>query len=188
MVDVEYGLSDSGATSHFIVEGAPVINVNRTDDPISIKLPDGSIIKSTHTCNLNIPWLPSQMTEAHVVPGLEHSSLISTKKFCDHGCKVVFDELECRVYHQGKLVLTGGRAKSTGMWKLPINPRARDNTVDSLDMPITGPKRCHLGHAPDSPRHQPVPASANALYTLPHKQQQLSYMHQCFSVRPSRQS
>ena len=95
---VEYALSDSGASSHFLVEGSAVVNVKAAEFPIAIKLPDGSIIYSTHTCNLDIPWLPEEMTEAHIVPGLQHSSLISTKKFCDAGCKVVFDEQECRVY------------------------------------------------------------------------------------------
>ena len=132
MVDVEFGLSDSGASAHFIVEGAPVENLRAAEKPLRIKLPDGKIILSTHTCNLPIPWLPKVMTEAHVVPGLAHSSLISTKKFCEAGCVVVFDRFECRVYFGPKaaqrrlasaeeLVLTGGRDANTGMWKLPIN-------------------------------------------------------------------
>ena len=80
------------------------------------------------------------MTEAHVVPGLAHSSLISTKKFCEAGCVVVFDRLECRVYFGPKsvqhriasieeLVLTGSRDESTGMWKLPINPTHKCNNI-----------------------------------------------------------
>ena len=66
------------------------------------------------------------MTEAHVVPGLAHSSLISTKKFCEAGCVVLFDMLECHVYYGPKasqhriasseeLVLTGGIDEITGM-------------------------------------------------------------------------
>ena len=89
-------------------------------NPIQIKLLDGDIILSTHTCNLPIPWLPNEMTEAHIVPGLVHSSLIPTKKFCEAGCVVILDMHECRVYYGPKainhriasaeeLVLTGGR-------------------------------------------------------------------------------
>ena len=55
------------------------------------------------------------MTEAHIVPGLAYLSLLSTKKFCEAGCKAVFDETECRVYYKGKLVLSGGRDKKTDM-------------------------------------------------------------------------
>ena len=62
------------------------------------------------------------MTEVHIVPGLAHALLISTRKFCDAGCKVMFDDGECRVYFRGELVLVGGRDEATGLWNLPINP------------------------------------------------------------------
>ena len=79
--NVAWAISDSGATGHFVVEGAPVINKQPATNPITITLPAGSTIRSTHTCNLDIPWLPHHVTEAHIVPGLAHSSLISTRKF-----------------------------------------------------------------------------------------------------------
>ena len=104
---VEHAISDSGDTAHVLIEGAPVVNLERAKFPISIKLPDGNIIYSTHTCNLDIPWLPHAVTEGHIVPRLAHSSLISTRKFCDAGCRVAFDEEECRVYYKGELVLAG---------------------------------------------------------------------------------
>ena len=46
--------------------------------PIKIILLNGKTIKSTHTWNLCIPCIPSIMSKAHIVPGLAHSSLIST--------------------------------------------------------------------------------------------------------------
>ena len=70
---VEWAISDSGATGHFLVEGVPVVNKQVAERPIAIKLLDGGIIRSTHTGNLDIPWLPNQMTECHIVPGLAHS-------------------------------------------------------------------------------------------------------------------
>ena len=78
---VHHAISDSGATGHFLVAGAPVVNKNITTNPIKITLPNGKTIQSTHTCNLDIPWLPAHMTEAHIVPELAHASLISTRKF-----------------------------------------------------------------------------------------------------------
>ena len=78
---IEYAISDSGATGHFLVEGAPVTNLQVADNPISITIPNSKSITSTHTCNLDIPWLPNHMTEAHIVPGLAHASLISTGNF-----------------------------------------------------------------------------------------------------------
>ena len=78
------------------------------------------------------------MTEGHTVPGLSHSSMISTRKFCDAGCRVAFDEEECRVYYKGELVLAGGRDEQSGMWKLPINPINKNNDNTYLDL---GPNR-----------------------------------------------
>ena len=106
---VQWAISDSGATGHFLVEDALVINKQPAQKPIQIMMPDGSKLLSTHTCNLDIPWLPDTMTEAHIVPGLSHASLISTRKFCDAGCRVAFDEDECRVYYKNNLVLIGTR-------------------------------------------------------------------------------
>lgn len=106
---IKYALSDSGAYSHFVIKGSPAVNIKIAEYPISIKLPDGSIIWPKHTCNLDMPWLPLGMKEGHIVPGLEHLSLVSTKKFCEAGCKVVFNEQECRVYYNDELVLCGGR-------------------------------------------------------------------------------
>ena len=55
---VEYAILDSGATWHFLVQGAPVANLEITEKPITITLPNGHTIQSMHTCNLDIPWLP----------------------------------------------------------------------------------------------------------------------------------
>ena len=95
---VKHAISDSGATGHFLIKGAPAVNIKIATNPITITLPNGKVIQSTHTCNLDIPWLPAEMTEGHIVPGLAHASLISTRKFCDAGCKVVFNMHECRVF------------------------------------------------------------------------------------------
>ena len=108
----EYAILDSGAMAHFIIKGATVRNKLPTSNPLKIKLPDGSVIKSTHTCNLDIPWLPNSVTEAHIVPGLTHSSLVATKKFCDAGCKIMFDKNGCKIIYksphrnQGSIIRT----------------------------------------------------------------------------------
>ena len=68
-------MSDSVATGYFLVEGAPVKNKQIASNPICIKLTNVRYIQSTHTCNLDIPWIPDTMTEAHIVPGLSHLSL-----------------------------------------------------------------------------------------------------------------
>ena len=60
--NIVHAISDSGATAHFLVEGSPAVNIKKAKYPLQITLPNGKIINSTHTCNLDIPWLPSEMT------------------------------------------------------------------------------------------------------------------------------
>jgi len=164
----EYAILDSGATAHFIIKGATVRNKHPTFNPLKIKLPDGSVIKSSHTCNLDIPWLPNSVTEAHIVPGLAHSSLVATKKFCDAGCKIIFDLNGCKIIYKVNVVLTGTRDPSSGLWKVPINPTSTATTLNHRNL-SNGTKGQQY--------------AAN-LYTLPYKQQQLKYIHQSFFSPP----
>ena len=64
-----YAIFDSGATAHFPVDGTHVINRHPAHKPLTIRLPNGKHILSTHTSNLDIPWLPHTITEAHIVSG-----------------------------------------------------------------------------------------------------------------------
>lgn len=94
------------------------------------------------------------MTEAHIVPGLTHASLVATKKFCDAGCRVIFDADECHIHYKGKLVLTGTRDNKTRLWIVPINPTApREDDIGPLDLAST-----------------PQQHMAANVYTLPFKQ------------------
>eukprot|EP00804_Cyclotella_cryptica_P010472 CCRYP_012303-RA/>CCRYP_012303-RA protein AED:0.45 eAED:0.14 QI:0/0/0/0.6/1/1/5/0/1176 len=164
----EFAIMDSGATAHFLVKGAAVKNKQPTG-PLKIKLPNGTVIQSTHTCNLDIPWLPNSITEAHIVPGLSHSSLVATRKFCDAGCQIIFNADECRVSYKGNIVLSGNRDPSSGLWRVPINPTKTVNNLTKLDL---------------SPTYSQEQYAAN-LYTLPFKQQQVKYVHQAFFSPPT---
>ena len=54
----EWAILDSGATSHFLVTAAPTASVQVATNPLTVTIPDGSKVKSTHTCTLAIPELP----------------------------------------------------------------------------------------------------------------------------------
>ena len=69
-------VADAGATGHFVLPGTPVTNVKIARHPLKINLPYGDCLTSTHTCTLDIPWLPNEAKEAHIVPGLAHAYLI----------------------------------------------------------------------------------------------------------------
>ena len=144
-----------------------------TSSPLQITLPNGQMIQSTHTCNLEILWLTNTVTEAHIVPSLSYSSLISTRKFIDLGCKVIFDIDEYRIHYKGVLVLTGKTDRTTGLWNLSTNPREKTSAITSI-------KNQNLQCRP----HQHVPHSANNLHTLPSLQNRVKYMHETFFCPP----
>ena len=117
---------------------------------------------STNTCNLDIPWLPNHVTEAHIAPGLAHASLISTRKFCEAGCKLIFDTKECRVYYKGKPVLAGGKDKNTALWKLHINPKInptpnrQGHHIESLNIRTARGKKIYLTYSQCILVHTPI--------------------------------
>ena len=86
----EWAISDSGASSHFLVVGAPVTNKQVTVAPISVTLPDGDKVHSTHIGYLVMPQLPKNSRECHIIPDLASYSLISVLKLCEAGCEVSF--------------------------------------------------------------------------------------------------
>lgn len=110
---ITMGISDSGATGHFLQADAPVTNKQIATNPIRITLPDGNKIQSSHTCNLDIPWLPDAITAGHIVPKLSHTSLLATRQFCDNGCEVTFTKKICKVTIDGNTVLEGPRDPHT---------------------------------------------------------------------------
>jgi hypothetical protein len=55
-------IADTGATSIFIMTGANVDNKHVTTLPLTINLPNGKQIQSTHVCNIIIPVLPTVLT------------------------------------------------------------------------------------------------------------------------------
>ena len=116
-------IGDTGTTGKCVLPGAPVDDIKEAKNPIEIEMANDSISKSTHTFYLRIPGLPQKLREAHIVPGLSHSSLISIKKLCRGGCVVIFKDKICEVWYYGALVLTGKGVGPGGLWIMPIDRR-----------------------------------------------------------------
>lgn len=115
---------DSGTTGNFLHVDAPCKNKQPTLHPITVELPNGSTIQSTHTAELTIEGIPHQASTADILPGLHRHSLLSVAKLCDAGCNVVFDQHHVKVYNaEQRLVLTGQRS-SNGLWEVAL-PKAR---------------------------------------------------------------
>ena len=96
---------DSGASSHFLIVGAPLLHKRRAGNSIMITVANGERVQSTHDGALDIPGLPPSARYAHVIPGIKHS-LLSIVRLCNAGCEIVFGRwgLNVEVRYRGKMV------------------------------------------------------------------------------------
>jgi hypothetical protein len=97
-----------------------------------VGLPNGTILQSNEeTCLLNLNELPRAAREAHTIPGLTHSSLISIGTLCDAGCTAEFDQTKVVVKYNNNNILEGQRDNQTGLWRIPMNPTTIKQTTNT---------------------------------------------------------
>lgn len=123
-----HAIADTGATSIFVMDGVDVDNKRVAIRPLTINLPDGRKVKSTHVCDINIPGLPTVLT-GHVVPHLAVASLIGIRPLCNAGCTVTFDRNKCDVVFNGNVILQGTKDPATDLWTLPLTRAAMQTAL-----------------------------------------------------------
>ena len=116
-----WAILDSGASSHFLIVGAPLLHKRKTVNPITVTVANGERVQSTHDGALDIPGLPLGARYAHVVPGINHS-LLSIVRLCSARCEIVFGRwgLNVEVRYKGKVVMKGRKGTINGLWYVPI--------------------------------------------------------------------
>ena len=82
----QWAILDSGATSNFLMTDVHTFSITPTDEPISITLPNGNKVRSTHNCVLDLPQLPEGARNGHISPGLASNSLVSVVVLCNAEC------------------------------------------------------------------------------------------------------
>jgi hypothetical protein len=68
---------DYGYTGHFLLVNAPCLNKVKSQNPLTVRLPNGATMDSSHTAELNIPELNAAASVEHVFPGMANHSLLS---------------------------------------------------------------------------------------------------------------
>jgi hypothetical protein len=100
----------------------PYTNPHPTSTPLHVSLPDGTIITSSHTANLNLPGLPPGASICHLFPELTTGSLLSIGLLCDHNCTAIFTKHAVIIKnHEGATIIQGVRDATTNLWTIPIN-------------------------------------------------------------------
>jgi hypothetical protein len=107
---------DSGCTGHFLLVNAPCLYKVKSRTPLTVRLPNGDTMESSHTAELDIPELNAAASEAHVFPGIFNHSLISVGKLCDERYTVTFKQDEVTICDSGNSqILSGPRYLNTGV-------------------------------------------------------------------------
>ena len=117
-----WAIIDSGATSNFLVTEATVADVVTAHNPLTVTIPAGSRVQSTHNCKIAIADLPEKARLGHIIPGLASHSLILVITLCNAGCKVLLTKIKCIVTYRGRMVITGQKYCRTGLWMIPLTP------------------------------------------------------------------
>ena len=112
---IKWALLDSGTTSHYIMTTAPVRKKIKAINPVTVIMPNGIQVASTHECKLGIPLLPEAARFGHTLPSLAQHSLISVVKLCSAGCEVQFRNISCEVNHYGRVIMAGIKCQRTGL-------------------------------------------------------------------------
>ncbi len=154
-------IANTGATSIFIMDSADVDNKRPATLPLTVNLPDGKQIRSTHVCNIQIPGLPTMLL-GHIVPSLSIALLIGIRPLCQAGCKVIFDDRKCDVVFNGVVILRGYNDLSTDLWTLPIPTTKVCTTPEPSVQSRPGP--CN-GRAPHLPIDARDPGTTLATFT-----------------------
>jgi hypothetical protein len=89
MIALTHAIADTGADSIFIMDGVNVVNKRITNKPLTINMPDGRKVKSTHICDIMIPGLLMVLT-GHVLPHLAIASLIGIQPICKYIMAMLF--------------------------------------------------------------------------------------------------
>jgi hypothetical protein len=101
------------------MEHTPIVNKRITHAPLKVALADGRKVFSTHECDVHIRDLPTVLT-GHIIPDLSIASLFGVRVLTEAGCKVPFNKVKCTIRYDNKIILEGGKDRTTDLWTLPI--------------------------------------------------------------------
>jgi len=77
--------ADTGSTGNYVLfrDADVLLDFKPTLIPLTVTLPDGTVVTSTHTATLRLPQLPLGARHVDIFPDFI-GSLLSTGVLCDH--------------------------------------------------------------------------------------------------------
>jgi len=111
-------IADSGCTNILLTsEAAAHTKCDNSDPPLSIRLPDNSILNSSGA--LDFQLCPDVNLKAHIVPGLQHS-LFGLAPLTQQGCEVVLTNTDITITKNGETVMRNQKLPDDNLWQLPL--------------------------------------------------------------------
>jgi hypothetical protein len=100
---------------------APCLNNIKSQNPLTVRLPNGATMESPHTAALDIPYLNKAASIVHVFPGMANHSLLSVGQLCNEGYTVTFKNALVTICDPQEFqILSGARDLDTG-----VNPSGK---------------------------------------------------------------
>ena len=114
--------ADSGASGHYFSSADAHILQNPTSSvpALRVRIPNGENLKSVSSGTLPLSYLGDAAKVVHTFPHLK-TSLISVGQLCDDDCIVQFARDDVIVAKDDKIVLTGERNHTDGLWDIPLH-------------------------------------------------------------------
>jgi hypothetical protein len=117
----ETEIVDYGCTGHFLLVNAPCLNKVKSQNPLTVRLPNGATMESSHTAELNIPELNVAAFIAHVFPGMDNHYLLSVGQLCNEGYIVTFKNASVTICDPQEFqILSGARDLDTRLWRIHL--------------------------------------------------------------------
>jgi hypothetical protein len=100
----------------------------KSQTPLTVCLPNGATMESSHTAELDIPELNAATSNARVFPGMANHSLLSVGQLCDKVYIVTFKQASVTICNsENAQILSGPRDLNTGPWR--INLKQTNNHI-----------------------------------------------------------
>jgi hypothetical protein len=119
-------IADSGCTGHYVaLRDRKVLRDVRPctqHDTITVRMPNGTHIQSSHIGRLNLPGIPKDALLAYLFAEQHASPLLSLGVLADHGMKILLsrDAIVVIAEITGEIVLEGTRNVTTRLWEVNL--------------------------------------------------------------------
>jgi hypothetical protein len=101
-----------------------------SQNPLTVRLPNGATMESTHTAALKIPELNKAASIAHVYPGMANNYLLSVGQLCNEGYTVTFRNESVTICNSQELqIFRGAQDLETGLWRINLSKEHQESQL-----------------------------------------------------------